>query len=145
MIPITIICDTRESLPLDFSKKRGISTIRKGLKTGDYSIDGHETEICFERKSIPDLVGTLIGGHERFLRELERMRPMKEKYILIEHSPSILYKYCQRKHWEYKFDTIINSLLGWERRFDVRVVFCKNREYMIDYIVKHVREFIGDE
>lgn len=142
---ITIIQDTRESLPLDFTKFRGIDVVRHGLKTGDYSIQNKEDEICFERKSVADLVGTLVSGHERFLREMERMKSFEEKYILVENTPIMLYTYCVKHGWNYKFNIIIQSLLAYACHYQVRVRFCKDREDMAEYIVKKSREFIKNK
>lgn len=139
---LTIIEDTREQTPLDFTGYRGVESVRSGLKTGDYSVQDHEDEICFERKSVPDLVGTLISGHERFLREMDRMKDFQVKYILVEHTAGTVYRYCERHGVEYKFDTIIQSLLAYAYHYRVRVRFCKNREDMADYIVKKSREFL---
>lgn len=140
--PLTIITDSREQRELDFSRFKGVATIRQGLKTGDYSIAGFENSYCIERKSVEDLVGTLIGGHERFLREMERMRDFDEKYILVEHTPTILFNYCRNHGWQRKFDTIIQSLLAYACHYDVRVRFCKDREDMAQYIVKKSREYV---
>lgn len=142
---IVITTDTREQLFLDFAKFRGVSSVRGTLKTGDYSIQGYDDTICFERKSVQDLVGTLIGGHERFLREMERMRSFKAKYILIEHTPDILYNYCAKHGWQRKFNTIIQSLLAYACHYQVRVRFCKDREDMAEYIVKKAREFLKEQ
>ena len=142
MTKLTIIEDTRESLPLDFSGLRGIEAVRQGLKTGDYSIVGYEDKICFERKSVPDLVGTLIGGHERFLREMDRMKGYEVKYILVEHTAGTVYRYCEKMGWELKFDTIIQSLLAYAYHYHVRVRFCKDREDMAKYIVAKSREYL---
>lgn len=139
---IIIIEDSREQTPLDFSGFRGVESVRQGLKTGDYSIQGYEDAICFERKSVQDLVGTLIGGHERFLREMERMKDFEIKYILVEHSPSIVYHYCNTHGWQNKFDIIIQSLLAYAYHYQVRVRFCKDREDMAKYIVTKAREFL---
>lgn len=141
-LPLVIIEDSREQTPLDFKGMRGVEVVRQGLKTGDYSIQGYETQLCFERKSVPDLVGTLIGGHERFLREMERMNDFDTKYILIEHTAGTVYRYCERHGWEYKFDTIIQSLLAYAYHYGVRVRFCKDREDMAKYIVSKSREFL---
>lgn len=142
---IVITTDTREQLFLDFTKFRGVSSVRGTLKTGDYSIQGYDDTICFERKSVQDLVGTLIGGHERFLREMERMRSFKAKYILIEHTPDILYNYCAKHGWQRKFNTIIQSLLAYACHYQCRVRFCKDREDMAEYIVKKAREFLREQ
>ena len=135
-----IVVDTREQKELVFGK---FAIEKKCLSAGDYSIQGYEDQITFERKSVQDLVGTLIGGHERFLREMERMRDFKAKYILIEHSPEVLYAYCAKHGWEHKFNTIIQSLLAYACHYQCRVRFCKDREDMANYIVKKAREFVN--
>lgn len=142
---ITIILDSREQDGLSFDGFRGVDVVRYGLKTGDYSIQGYENVICFERKSIQDLVGTLIGGHERFLREMERMKSFEEKYILVENTPIMLYTYCVKNGWNYKFNIIIQSLLAYAYHYQVRVRFCKDRQDMAEYIVKKSREFIKNK
>lgn len=139
---MTIIEDSREQSPLSFAGFRGVDVVRQGLKTGDYSIQGYEDQICFERKSVPDLVGTLIGGHERFLREMDRMKDYDVKYILVEHTAGTVYRYCERHGWEYKFDTIMQSLLAYAYHYGVRVRFCKDREDMTKYIVVKCKEFL---
>lgn len=141
-LPLTIIEDSREQTPLDFTGIKNVEVVRHGLKTGDYSIVGHEDKICFERKSVPDLVGTLIGGHERFLREMDRMKDYEVKYILVEHTAGTVYRYCERHGWEYKFDTIIQSLLAYACHYGVRIRFCKDRDDMTRYIVAKCKEFL---
>lgn len=62
-------------------------TRRIKLETADYSLPGLETVVAIERKTCPDLIKTLLGGHrdsvgeyvaeaKRFRAELERMRDM---------------------------------------------------------------------
>ena len=142
---ITIISDTREQDSLDFSGFRGVESVRQGLKTGDYSIQGFENRICFERKAVSDLVSTLIGGHERFLREMERMKDFEVAYILVEHTAGAVYRYCAKQGWELKFDTIIQSLLAYAYHYHVRVRFCKDREDMAKYIVAKSKEFLKSQ
>ena len=139
---LKIIEDSREQTPLDFTGIKNVEVVRQGLKTGDYSIVGHEDKICFERKSVPDLVGTLIGGHERFLREMDRMKGYEVKYILVEHTAGTVYRYCERHGVEYKFDIIMQSLLAYAYHYHVRVRFCKDREDMAKYIVAKSREYL---
>jgi len=142
---ITLITDTREQLNLDFSKFKNVDVVRKKLDTGDYSLSGYENYLCIERKAINDLVSTLISNHQRFLREMERTKSYKERYILIEHSPTILYNYCAKHGWERKFDTVIQSLLAYAYHYDIRIRFCKNREDMANYVVKKCREFMESQ
>ena len=142
---ITIIEDSREQTPLCFDGFKGVSVIRRGLKTGDYSVSGYEDCICFERKAIGDAVSTLVNGHTRFLKEMERMRDFEANYILIEHSPSVLYNYCARHGWQNKFDVVIQSLLAYAYHYHCRVRFCKDREDMAKYIVTKAREFLKEK
>lgn len=137
-----IACDTREQKPLPFATLRGVDTEFYKLDAGDYSIKGYETAITFERKSIPDLVGTLIRGHERFLRELERMQNYDEKYLLIEHNPITLYDYCFQHGWQGKVNTIFGSLLAYACHYHLRIRFCKDRKDMASYIVRKSKEFL---
>lgn len=141
---LTLVLDTREQDSLSFDMFKGVETVRQGLKTGDYSIQGYENSICFERKSVADLVGTLIRGHERFLREMERMKEFDVAYILVEHTAGTVYRYCDKLGWELKFDTIMQSLLAYAYHYHVRVRFCKDREDMASYIVKKSREFLAE-
>lgn len=142
---ITIIEDSREQTPLCFDGFKGVSVIRKGLKTGDYSVSGYEDRLCFERKATGDAVSTLINGHTRFLKEMERMRDFEVNYILIEHSPSVLYNYCARHGWQNKFDVVIQSLLAYAYHYHCRIRFCKDREDMAKYIVNKAREFLKEK
>lgn len=145
MTNLSIIEDSREQAPLNFTDIKGVEVVRQGLKTGDYSIQGHEDSICFERKSVPDLVQTLIEGHSRFLKEIERMKSFKRAYILIEHTAGTVYRYCERHGWESRFDTIIQSLLAYACHAGVRIRFCKDRQDMTAYIVKKSKEFLEEE
>jgi len=76
-----IVVDTREQKPL--WRKNIIS---KKLDVGDYSIEGHEDKITIERKSPGDLYGTLLSGHKRFKKELERAKSYKYFAIIVECS-----------------------------------------------------------
>jgi len=78
-----IVIDTREKLPWQFDTSRVDITIGT-LQTGDYSLWTHEAEICIERKSLDDLVMTLIHERDRFKRELERMQFYPRRAIIVE-------------------------------------------------------------
>lgn len=80
--------------------------MRRGLKTGDYSVQGYEDKIAIERKSLQDFVGCCGHSRERFDREIERLRNYKFRAIVIEGDwASIeLKQYRGRMH--------PNSLLG---------------------------------
>lgn len=78
-LPVLII-DTREQTPLAFSR---LPSRTGTLTSGDYSIAGLESDFAIERKSIPDLVGSLTSGRERFMREVDRLRGFPFARLLI--------------------------------------------------------------
>jgi ERCC4-type nuclease len=57
-----VLVDTREQLPLSFERfPNWIAGERRAtLKTGDYTVEGMETALVLERKSLGDLIGTLM-------------------------------------------------------------------------------------
>lgn len=64
-----VVCDTRESKPLMLGSA---NIIIKKLNFGDYAILNNENT-AIERKSLPDALGTLSSGFERFCREMDRV------------------------------------------------------------------------
>ena len=89
--PITIIQDTREQRPLDFSPFPSVSVEVAKLWPGDYSVKGYEKSIAFERKSVADLIGTLKNGYAgrhalrrlRFDYELEEFERHYDRVFLV--------------------------------------------------------------
>ena len=75
----TIVVDTREQTPLSFSFPSIIGT----LPTADYSVSGLEEDFAVERKSLPDLFGSLTSGRDRFRRELQRLLAYPFRRLLV--------------------------------------------------------------
>lgn len=65
-----MVIDTREQHPYALP---GMSIIRRGLKTGDYSIDGCDAVFAIERKSLADAYGSATSGRGRLARAFERL------------------------------------------------------------------------
>ena len=57
------------------------------LSVGDYSVAGLEHLVAIERKSLPDLLGSLTHDRQRFERELAKARAYQRFFILIEADP----------------------------------------------------------
>jgi len=82
---MTVVIDTREQLPFEFSE--GACIVRRKLETGDYSILGMETDgVAIERKSLDDLVNTVIHAKGRFAAELSRMQAYRFRAVVVEAS-----------------------------------------------------------
>ena len=120
-----IIVDSREQHPFTFGGY-DVEVVAGSLSTGDYSIVGLENHIAIERKSLPDLVGCLTSGRERFTRELERGRGMAVFLVVVEGSWLDLAggKYRSRMTPE----AATASVLSMSMRYRVPFHFCGTRE-----------------
>lgn len=85
--PVVLI-DTREQLPLSFNRfPNWIAGERRAtLRTGDYTVEGMEGLIALERKSLEDLVGTLMHRRTVFFAECERLAEFRWRALLVEAS-----------------------------------------------------------
>jgi hypothetical protein len=85
-----IIRDTREKEGKGWNFSGGeasfwAGTISKGVKTGDYTIEGYENIMCIERKGSPsEFFGNFFDDYKRFQRELDRMRLFPVAAIVLE-------------------------------------------------------------
>lgn len=95
-----IFIDTREQRPLRFNNRE--VEIRK-LDYGDYAFNSKmATCNCYiERKGLSDLIGTLSGGYERFLKEIERAKDNEANLVILVESKfnNALYFNEQRKSY----------------------------------------------
>ena len=80
---LRIVVDTREQEPYTFPVD-GISTIRRKLDAGDYSLEGFEERVAVERKSLDDFVSTVIRHRRRFHAELRKMRRLDAACVVVE-------------------------------------------------------------
>ena len=79
---LRIVIDTREQQPWHFP--RHLAAVSRGtLSAGDYALEG-DRGFAIERKSLPDFVGTISSGWERFRRELERMPAGAARVVIVE-------------------------------------------------------------
>lgn len=134
---IIILQDTRETLPIMFSRDESIAAVRKiKLNFGDYQAlypDGSRSSIVFERKSVADLWTTMTKGHERFMNELQRAVKARAKLVLIIEAPfsSILIGFERSK---YPGTAMIKKLWTLSHVYGLPFVFCQNRHDMSSYI-----------
>lgn len=140
--PFTILIDTREQLPYAFrnidKKGRIVVTRFQGLKTGDYSLAGHESEIMIERKSLVDLYSTigseLSSGKEedRFEREFQRMSEAEIAVVVVEASmEELLNPTAFRDDWRSGLhpNSVFGVYTSWSLRYPkVHWCFAGNRE-----------------
>ena len=121
---VVVLVDNREQQPWDLSPLRMESGT---LQSGDYSLaaDGWRDLIRIERKSLPDLIGVVGAGRDRFEREVERLQAFPTRVLIVEANWSDI----DAGDWRGKTTpkTVRNSLGSWMVR-GVNVVMAGNRE-----------------
>ena len=84
----TVLIDTREKLPLDFTNHSNWidKAIWQKLDAGDYSVQGMEHLLVLERKSLTDLITTLMQNRVTFFKSCERLAQYRWRALLVEAS-----------------------------------------------------------
>lgn len=140
---LKIKIDSREQLPLTFKDGVFAESEVVGVPVGDYwcEMDGVELPLCFERKSLSDLYGTMTRGHKRFKHMLERAKEAELKVVLlIEESMSVVHEgYSYKvggKTVKSKFsgDAMLAKLATMYVKYDLEYHFFSNRREMARYI-----------
>jgi ERCC4-type nuclease len=105
---VTAVVDTREQRPLDLTP---LPTVTKTLVTGDYSVQGLQSIIAVERKSLPDLLGCVGGQRGRFDREVQRLLAYPVRALVVEAT----WLEIEAGGWKSKVTpaAVLGSLLGW--------------------------------
>ena len=122
-----ILVDTREKYPFDFSKFKNWIAGEKNqaIKVGDYSIEGMETLLVLERKTLSDLITTLIQQRTRFFKLCEKMTKYRWRALLIEasyediKSPYDYDEFCTSAHP----NAVSGTLDALEARYGIPVIY----------------------
>lgn len=120
---LNIIKDTREQNGYVFEDHNVI--VRK-LETGDYSLENFESIITIERKQLFELYGNFGKDRERFLKEIERMRNIPYKFLIIEGN---LDKFLEgNKFSKLSTKCLVGSLISLIFKHNIHIVFAGNKE-----------------
>lgn len=123
--PIVII-DTREKTPFTFGNHRNwiAGTVRYKLKAGDYSMEGMDNLLVLERKSLTDLITTLMHCRTTFIKECERLAGYRWRAILVEASyEDIKSPYHEELCTLASPNAVSGSLDAVEARFSIQVIY----------------------
>jgi len=135
---VVIVVDTREQLPYMFDPER-ISIVRRALPAGDYSLDGHETAIAAERKSLDDYVASVVTARDRFTRELQLLAAYDRACVVVEASMEDVVEH------RYRAGVHPNAVLGatWAIMVDhgVPVYFCGDRQLACRLVEGFLRRY----
>lgn len=137
-----ILRDTREQNPWPFENVAVAS-----LKTGDYTLQGHEDKICVERKGcVEELAGNLGRDFDRFKRELERMREFPHRFIVCEFPFLDVATYPQscsskkaREAARMSGKFLVKRLAELQLEYNVNIMFFDSRDEAMMYVESLMR------
>lgn len=138
----TVVIDTREQLPYSFPAER-FDSVRRALPAGDYSLVGYETRVAVERKTLPDLIGTLIRNRARFKRELEKLETYDLACVVVEgHLRDVLDgNYRSKAHP----NAVLGSVTAICVDYRIPIFFCSDRDAACRFTEKLLLRFHKSE
>jgi ERCC4-type nuclease len=140
---IDIYIDTREQKPLEFTAEYISNVYTNKLPYGDYGAkyEGARVPVVFERKSLPDLCGTLGKGYTRFKKEL--LRAKEDNVLLIIIIEVDLLKILKGyKRSKMSGIGMIRTLFTLMTKYKVPFITCKNRKEMSLYISEFFYSYV---
>lgn len=133
-----IIIDSRENQPLKFDIKYKIDK----LNTGDYMFSSNPT-LVFDRKSLPDMVGTLSQSFDRFTKELERVEKAGIYLVMLVENSLQAALHFNQLPWMDRVKTkaspefIFHRLRFLIQQFpNFQPLFVENRKEAVQYMMK---------
>ena len=134
-----IVVDTREQQPYGFD----CPTVSRKLDAGDYSVEGLESAVSVERKSLADFTSTVMHEFQRFAIELEKLSAMEAACIVVEADLDAV---LRGQETEALHNTSPGSLLGaalWlTLRFGVPIYWCGSRQAARAFTDGFLRMFV---
>ena len=128
-----IIVDTREQKPL-WSPEM-FNVIKKKLDEGDYTTEELFNKAHIERKSGNDLYGSIIQGHARFRKEIQRAIEKKIKFAIFVECPEETF-YRKRFPGGYRLQAsayqLRKMIATMTRKYSLEFVWCEDRDDMMD-------------
>lgn len=129
---LEIIADSREQVNnhlTNYWDKKNIPYFTRKLDIGDYSAQlGDKTlekDIVIERKrNLDEICGNMTADRDRFEREFLRAKASGTKVFLIVENASWTDIYLQNYRSKISPKSLIGSLLSWQVRFNITVIFC---------------------
>jgi hypothetical protein len=129
-----ILVDAHERYPYTFADQQA-DTSRRGLTCGDYAVlgpDGDQLVAAVERKSLPDLVGSLTSGRLRFA--LAELAALPRAAVVVEERFSRIFSYDRVRP-----AVIADGLAELQVRYPaVPIVFCETRKLAQEWTYRYL-------
>ena len=140
-----VIVDTREQAAYSFERfDNWIADVkRRKVAAGDYSVEGMESLLAVERKSLADLIRTTIHERARFFRQCAKMAKLRWKAILVEASyEDVKSYYDDDLQTEAHPNAVSGTLDAVEAKFGIPVIYSSRNtalaeEKLASWLSKH--------
>jgi ERCC4-type nuclease len=125
--PVVVI-DTREQMPFTFAAHPNwiAGTASRKLDVGDYTVNGMESILALERKTLTDLLTTLTRDRARFFRHCARLAKLKYRALLVEAS----YEEVKSHYDDFSSmahpNAISGSLDALEAKFGIPIIYASS-------------------
>ena len=143
MEPPTLVIDTREQEPYSFDPARA-AVVRCALPAGDYSVQGFEEAVAVERKTLEDLVSTVLRGRRRFHRELRLLSTYQAACVVVEAELADVL--LGRYRSDADPGAVLGSVVSIVVDFGVPVFFCSSRQaacrFTLEYLLRFARRVL---
>jgi ERCC4-type nuclease len=134
-----LVVDTRErdgfAYTFDRFDKWFADIERATLRAGDYSIKGLEHCLAVERKSLADLVSSVISGRIRFLAQCRSLAALERKAIVVEASLAQAKSYYSDSYAHP--NAVVGTLMALQERWGIQVIWCDSPE-LAEETVAHI-------
>lgn len=129
---LEIIVDAHERYPYRFAGKP-VTVVKRALTCGDYAttVDGRVIA-AVERKSLPDLIGSLADGRLRFA--LAELGALPRAAVVVEERYSQIFKQ-DRVRPAMVADGLAELQVRWP---NIPIVFCDTRALAEEYIYRYL-------
>jgi hypothetical protein len=129
---LEIVVDAHERYPFRFDAQP-VRTVRRGLAAGDYAItDGGRVVAAVERKSLEDLVSSLVSGRLRYA--LAELSALPRAAVVVEDRYSGAFS-----HAHVRASTLLDGIAELQVRWPaVPIVFCENRKLAEEWTYRYL-------
>ena len=129
---LVIVVDAHERYGYDFADKP-VTTVRRGLSCGDYGllIDGRLVA-AVERKSLPDLVASLLDGTLKY--QLTELAALPRAAVVVEDRYSEIFTLVHARP-AVVADGLAELQVGFP---NVAIVFCQTRRLAQEYTYRYL-------
>ena len=129
---LQIVVDSRERYAYRFAG-RPVAPVVRALPCGDYGVTAHGRLVAaVERKSLPDLAGSVMSGRLRF--SLGDLAALPRAAVVVEERYSRIFRQNQVSPASLA-DSLAELQVRWP---DVPVIFCESRPLAEDWVYRYL-------